>query len=207
MSRYPITQSQWRAVAALSQVKRSLNPDPSRFKGDNHPVEGVLWWDALEFCERLSAHTGQDYRLPTEAEWEYACRAGTTTSFHFGSMITTEVANYNGAYTYNNGPKGEHRGKTTPVNAFGLANAFGLVDMHGNVWEWCQDHWHDNYADAASDGSAWLAEDENALRVLRGGDLDFGPGFCRSASRSINIPDSGDFNTGFRVCCPASRTE
>ena len=98
----------------------------------------------MEFCARLSVYTGRDYRLPTEAEWEYACRAGTTTPFHFGEMISTEVANYNGS-AYADGPEGEDRQETTLVDCFGVANAFGLSDMHGNVYEWCQDHWHDNY--------------------------------------------------------------
>jgi hypothetical protein len=133
MSRYPITQSQWLAVADMPEVQRSLNPDLSHFKDNDHPVERVSWWDAVEFCERLSVYTGQVYRLPSEAEWEYACRAGTTTPFHFGNMITTQVANYSGISTYSNGPMGERRDKTTPVNIFDIANAFGLSDMHGNV--------------------------------------------------------------------------
>jgi formylglycine-generating enzyme required for sulfatase activity len=119
MGRYPITQAQWRAVAALPQIKREPRPDPSRFKGDNRPVEQVNWYDAVEFCARLSAHTGRAYRLPTEAEWEYACRAGTTTPFAVGETITTEVANYDGNYTYNNGPKGEDRRETTNPNVMG----------------------------------------------------------------------------------------
>ncbi|MGR3279524.1 formylglycine-generating enzyme family protein, partial [Acaryochloris marina NIES-2412] len=94
MSRYPVTQVQWRQVTDMEPVKRELKPNPSRFKGDRNPVEQVSWYDAVEFCDRISQHTGRHYRLPTEAEWEYACRAGTTTPFHFGEMITTELANY-----------------------------------------------------------------------------------------------------------------
>ncbi|HIK45183.1 MAG TPA: formylglycine-generating enzyme family protein, partial [Leptolyngbyaceae cyanobacterium M65_K2018_010] len=126
MGRYPVTQAQWQAVAQLPQVERELNPDPSYFKGQDRPVERVNWYEAVEFCARLSAHTGRAYRLPTEAEWEYACRADTTTPFYFGNTLTTEVANYNGTYTYADGPKGEYRKETTPVDHFGIANAFGL---------------------------------------------------------------------------------
>ncbi|MEM9091203.1 MAG: formylglycine-generating enzyme family protein, partial [Cyanobacteria bacterium P01_F01_bin.53] len=121
MGRYPITQTQWRVVATtMPQVKRELKPAPSSFKGDNRPVESVSWYDAVEFCERLAQKTGRPYRLPSEAEWEYACRAGTTTPFHFGKTITTDVANYYGEATYANGPGGEYRKETTPVDAFDM---------------------------------------------------------------------------------------
>ncbi|NMG61228.1 formylglycine-generating enzyme family protein [Geitlerinema sp. P-1104] len=206
MGRYPVTQAQWRAVAAMPQVEKALEPDPSRFKGDNRPVERVSWYDAMEFCARLSAHTGREYRLPSEAEWEYACRAGTTTPFHFGEMITTEVANYNGNSTYNGGPKGDDRGETTPVDHFGYANAWGLSDMHGNVWEWCLDHWHNNYGKAPRDGSAWLSEDKGSRRVRRGGSWINDPRDCRSAYRDDYNPRNGYFNFGFRVVSVAPRT-
>ncbi len=157
MGRYPITQAQWQVVATLPQVNRELDPDPSRFKeGANRPVERVSWDDAVEFCDRLSTHTNKEYRLPSEAEWEYACRAGTTTPFHFGETITTDLANYDGNFVYGDGVKGIYRQKTTEVGSFGVANNFGLCDMHGNVWEWCQDHWHSNYDGAPIDGSAWI---------------------------------------------------
>ena len=116
LGRYPVTQAQWRAVAALQQVNLELNSEPSNFTGDNLPVEQVSWYEAVEFCDRLSAHTGRPYRLPSEAEWEYACRAGTTTPFHFGKTLTTEVANYYGQVTYVDGPEGEVRKTTTPVD-------------------------------------------------------------------------------------------
>ena len=200
MGRYPVTQAQWRAVAVLKPVERELKVDPSNFKGDKRPVEQVSWDDAIEFCARLSAHTGREYRLPTEAEWEYACRAGTTTPFHFGDMITTEVANYNGS-AYADGPDGDNRQQTTPVDHFGFANAFGLSDMHGNVWEWCQDQWHDNYDDAPKDGSPWLTKDSEASRVIRGGSCLSNPWYCRSASRNFNQPGNRYNNLGFRVVC------
>jgi formylglycine-generating enzyme required for sulfatase activity len=206
MGRYPITQAQWKVVAALPQVERELDPDPSNFKGDNRPVEQVSWLDATEFCARLSVYTGREYCLPSEAEWEYACRAGTTTPFHFGETICSELANYRGSTAYGDGPEGEYRAETTPVDHFGIANAFGLSDMHGNVWEWCQDHWHSNYEGAPTDSSAWLTEDDGANRVLRGGSWDGHPRFCRSACRVHDAPDSINRYLGFRVVCSAPRT-
>jgi formylglycine-generating enzyme required for sulfatase activity len=135
IGRFAVTQAQWQKVMGTS---------PSGFKGEKNPVENVTWNDAQEFCKKLSQQTGRQYRLPSEAEWEYACRAGTTTPFHFGETITTDLANYDGNYTYGSGTKGVYRIKTTPVGSF-PANEFGLCDMHGNVWEWCADIWHDNY--------------------------------------------------------------
>ncbi|MBR8835873.1 MAG: formylglycine-generating enzyme family protein [Stigonema ocellatum SAG 48.90 = DSM 106950] len=213
MGKYPITQAQWQAVAALPQVNRELDPDPSSFKGSDRPVENVSWYDADEFCARLSKATGRDYRLPSEAEWEYACRAGTTTPFHFGETITPELANYNGKYTYGAGSKGEYRQETTPVGKFQVTNAFGLSDMHGNVWEWCADHWHENYESSPPlDGSAWLEttennENDNHLRLLRGGSWLNNPEYCRSAYRNGSAPDNDNGLIGFRVVCvPPSRS-
>lgn len=208
MGRYPVTQAQWRFVAELPEINQALNSDPSEFKGDNRPVETVSWYDASECCARLAAHTNRDYRLPIEAEWEYACRAGTTTPFYFGPILTTEVANYNGNYTYNDSPSGAYRAATNPVDLVGIANAFGLCDMHGNVEEWCVDHWHDNYEGAPTDGSAWLNEetdDENVMRVLRGGSWDYPPRLCRSASRHYSYPRVANYALGFRVVCSAPR--
>jgi formylglycine-generating enzyme required for sulfatase activity len=205
MGKYPITQTQWRFVASLPQVNRELKIDPSHFTGDNRPVECVSWYDAMEFCQRLSQYTHRTYRLPTEAEWEYACRAGTTTPFHFGETITAELANYHATEIYGNGVKGEYRGQTTPVDHFGIANAFGLCDMHGNVWEWCLDHQHGNYEGAPNDGSAWLTDDESAWRVLRGGSWCYIPRVCRSASR-LNVQPGFDHSLiGFRVVCEFPR--
>ena len=208
MARYPITQQQWRVVAALPEVDRPLEPDPSHFKGDNRPVEGVSWHDATEFCDRLTQATRRPYRLPSEAECEYACRAGTTTPFYFGNTIIPELANYDGNSTYNDGSQGEYRGETTPVDHFGTANAFGLCDMHGNVWEWCQDNRHENYEGAPVDGSTWvnLEAAENASCVLRSGGWDFDPRSCRSATRGSYVAGERGVNVGFRVVCVASRT-
>jgi formylglycine-generating enzyme required for sulfatase activity len=200
MGKYPITQAQWRVVALLPRIKKELKHNPSNFKGDNRPVERVSWSDAVEFCERLSLHTNRLYRLPSEAEWEYACRAGTTTPFHFGETIKSELANYNARYAYGVGVKGIYRSKTTNVGSFGVANGFGLYDMHGNVLEWCADHWHSSYEGAPQDGSAWLDNDDNQRRVLRGGSWYRNPVYCRSACRDDNFALSYTY-IGFRIAC------
>jgi formylglycine-generating enzyme required for sulfatase activity len=203
MAKYPVTQTQWKAVCSLPPVNRELNPDPSHFKGENLPVERVSWYEAVEWCDRVSQHTGKQYRLPSEAEWEYACRARTTTPFHFGETITTELANYDGKYLYGEGSKGIYRNHTTPVGSFGVANAFGLYDMHGNVWEWCADHWHDNYEGAPNDGSIWRSSNQYHLGLLRGGSWNFDPRACRSVVRIYNAPDTRGSSIGFRVVCGA----
>ncbi len=203
MGKYPITQAQWRAVANLPEIERELKPDPSRFKGDNRPVEQVTWFDAVEFCRRLSQHTNRNYRLPSEAEWEYACRAGTTTPFHFGETITPELANYNAEYSYGDAPKGEYREETTVVGSFAVANGFGLYDMHGNVWEWCADSWHDSYDNAPNDGRVWHEGGDNNLRVMRGGSWFNVPRFCRSALRYKGEISLRDVFIGFRVVSDA----
>jgi len=190
----------------MPQVNRELKPNPSQFSGSTRPVEKVRWDEAVEFCDRLSAHTGRTYRLPSEAEWEYACRAGITTPFHFGETITPELANYDGTKIYNDGSKGEYRASTTSVEHFEIANPFGLCDMHGNVWEWCQDHWHDTYKGAPTDGSAWLSKNEDARRVRRGGSWAFLPVLCRSAYRISFNPRGTSYLIGFRVVCSSPRT-
>ena len=218
MGKYPVNQGQWKAVAGLDKVERDLKADPSNFKGDRRPVEEVNWYDAVEFCARLSKHTGREYRLPSEAEWEYACRAGTTTAFHFGETITTDLANYNGTDdkygSYGGGPKGIYRKETTPVGSFDVANAFGLYHMHGNVWEWCLDDWHSNYDGAPTDGSAWMNENDNLSQaegdaVLRGGSWVSYPNSCRSAYRNHDVWSAGrdilDSLVGFRVVCAFGR--
>ncbi|MEM9447137.1 MAG: formylglycine-generating enzyme family protein [Cyanobacteria bacterium P01_E01_bin.6] len=210
MGKYPVTQSQWRIVAGLPQEDHLLDETPSSFKGDDCPVERVSWDDAVEFCKRLSTYTKRPYRLPSEAEWEYACRAGTTTPFHFGETITTDLANYDGtddpdgkwSGSYGDGPKGEYRQETTPVGQFGVANTFGLCDMHGNVLEWCQDPWHDNYeAEPPTDGSAWIEGGNDRLRVFRGGSWYDNPRYCRSAYRLNTSRVNRYINFGFRVVC------
>ncbi|MEC4815737.1 MAG: formylglycine-generating enzyme family protein [Scytonema sp. PMC 1069.18] len=211
MGKYPVTQAQWRAVAALPKVERDLKANPSRFKGDRLPVESVSWYDAVEFCARLSKYSEREYRLPSEAEWEYACRAGTMTPFNFGETITTDLANYQGTDnkeynwkgSYGKGPLGVYRKKTTEVGIF-PANAFGLHDMHGNAWEWCADSWHDNYRGAPNNGSAWnqgTENDNDNRKLLRGGSWYNYPDYCRSANRRRNTPDNDDCNFGFRVVC------
>lgn len=208
MSRTPITQTQWHFVATLPQYRRSLNPNPSYFQGDNRPVEQVSWEDAVEFCARLMTYSGRSYRLPSEAEWEYACRAGTTTPFHVGETLPADLANYNDKGSpyvdgspYANESTGQNRNETMPVASF-PANAFGLCDMHGNVREWCTDHWHANYEGAPTDGRAWLFSSEPQIRsgVTRGGSWKGNAGYCRSALREL----IGGFTSlrsdlGFRV--------
>ncbi len=205
MGRFPITQAQWKVVAGLAKVERALNADPSHFKGPDRPVEQVSWDDAIEFCRRLSKHMRRNYTLASEAQWEYACRAGSTTPFHFGETLATELANYDGNYTYGQGLKGTYREQTTDVGSY-PANAWGLQDMHGNVWEWCLDRWHPSLAKGPTDGSAWeepapeSAKDDQDRRVLRGGSWDFLPRLCRSAYRSA-LPVNRNSLIGFRVCC------
>jgi formylglycine-generating enzyme required for sulfatase activity len=238
MGQTPITHAQWREVADWQPTggehwRRDLKPNPSRFQSaggrgearllegevstDQRPVELVSWFDAMEFCSRLSQRTGRTYTLPSEAQWEYACRAGTNTPFHFGKTITIELANYDGNFTYADGSKGIYRKQITTVGMF-PANAWGLQDMHGNVWEWCLDHWHQSHEEAPADGSAWLkpseynnkattkgrndnASDEEDNRLLRGGSWYDSPRYCRSACRSRYRPDDPIFNLGLRVVC------
>ncbi|MBT9313681.1 formylglycine-generating enzyme family protein [Leptothoe kymatousa] len=205
MGRYPVTQAQWRAVVALPKAERNLAENPSNFKGDNHPVDSVSWYDAVEFCQRLAQHTKLPYRLPSEAEWEYACRAGTQTPFYFGDTIANNLSNYNSNYTYGDGRKSDYREATTLVNEFGIANVFGLSDMHGNVWEWCEDLWHNSYQNAPTDGRGWIAAKDSDNRVLRGGSCLNNPKNCRSAFRDNHSPDVHDLNNGFRLACSSPR--
>ncbi|MFM9103283.1 MAG: formylglycine-generating enzyme family protein, partial [Cyanobium sp.] len=208
LAQTPITQAQWRSVAQWQPLRGEkpwavkLNPEPSRFKGDHRPVETVSWHEAMEFCRRLSQRTGRRYTLPSEAQWEYACRAGTTTPFHFGETISTKLANYDGNHAYADGPEGEYRKETTDVGTF-PANAWGLHDMHGNVWEWCADHWHSSYEGAPEDGSPWLDANakEDEYRLLRGGSWVNHPRNCRSAYRLNRLPGLRLYFIGFRVCC------
>ncbi len=199
IGKFQITQAQWRTVARWPKVKIDLTLDPSNFKGDLLPVEQVSWDDAQEFCARLAKKTGKPYRLPSESEWEYACRAGTMTPFAFGETITPEVVNYDGNYPYAGAKKGAYRKQTTPVGSLGAANAFGLFDMHGNVWEWCQDTWHSNYNDAPKDGTAWDSGNAQDSRVLRGGSWNGDGNYCRSADRNSNPAGIHNNDFGVRV--------
>ncbi|MEA5550532.1 bifunctional serine/threonine-protein kinase/formylglycine-generating enzyme family protein [Anabaena cylindrica UHCC 0172] len=199
IGKYPITQSQWKAVAALPKIQQALDSNPSKYKGANFPIENVSWYEAVEFCLRLSVKTGRNYRLPSEAEWEYACRAGTTTAFHFGERITSDLINCNGGDFYAVEPRSHFRKEITNVGNFKIANAFGLYDMHGLVWEWCADPWHKNYDGAPIDGSVWNVGGDEHRRVLRGGAWNFSAELCRSASRTWNEADDGLRMSGFRV--------
>jgi formylglycine-generating enzyme required for sulfatase activity len=221
LSQTPITQAQWRAVAQWQRREQEdgelwpeeLDADPvaklddaQRFAGEQRPVVNVSWHDAMAFCQRLRLRTGKNYTLPSEAQWEYACRAGTTTPFHFGDMISTKLANYNGSKLYGGGEKVEYRQQTTDVASF-PANPWGLHDMHGNVREWCMDEWHSNYKGAPEDGRAWINEEakENKnkfnVRLLRGGSWHDRPAYCRSAFRSSTTRTTATASVGFRVCC------
>ena len=224
MSQTPITQAQWRAIASLPEEGKTLKLDPSRLKGDDLPVERVSWQDAIEFCARLSRATGRNYRLPSEAEWEYACRGipnpvvkkpnqkPVYPPFYFGETLKSNLANYDGREIYQQEAMGEYREKTTPVRSF-PPNAFGLYDMHGNIWEWCLDPWHENYEGAPQDGKVWDENDSNnryhdilanmgvlikddRAHVLRGGSWDIDPRLCRSACRDDF--GLGHHNVGFR---------
>ncbi|MBD2175755.1 SUMF1/EgtB/PvdO family nonheme iron enzyme [Pseudanabaena sp. FACHB-1998] len=196
MGKYTVTNAQWQAVMG---TKPSESSDV-KFQGENQPVINVSWDNCREFCKKLSEKINKNVRLPSEAEWEYACRAGTTTAFHFGETITTELVNYDGNYPYVDAPKGEYRQKTVDVNFDRFSpNAWGLYQMHGNVWEWCEDVWHENYNGAPTDGSAWLTGGEQNRRALRGGSWFCDAINCRSAFRIRNPADYSDDFIGFRV--------
>jgi hypothetical protein len=202
MAKHEITQAQWRAIADSEKITRDLIVHPSRFRGDKRPVERVSWHDAIEFCQRLSRKTGRIYRLPTEAEWEYSCRAGMATPFCWGENVCDEVVNHNGNFPYGQAPKTPSRSTTTAVGSLGVANSFGLFDMLGNVWEWCQDVYHSSYEGAPTDGSARLGGD-NVMRVTRGGSWRAPAVDCGSAARNSSNPNSREDDVGFRVACSA----
>jgi formylglycine-generating enzyme required for sulfatase activity len=187
MGAHAVTQEQWHKV---------MGGNPSHFKGEpNLPVDSVSWHDCKAFCKTLSLREGKLYRLPTEAEWEYACRAGTTTAYHTGDTLSTNQANYNGNFVYGAGTKGVFREKTTPVGSF-PANAWGLFDMHGNVWQWCED-WHGGYA--RTDVVDPTGPKTGKSRILRGASWSNHPIFARSANRNFADPDTRIEHNGFRV--------
>lgn len=192
MSRYPITQAQYRSL---------MGEGAGVGIGDDCPIEKIDWYEAMEFCQKLTDLTGNPYTLPSEAQWEYAARAGTTTPFYFGDIITPDLVNYNGDFPYNGAPVGENRDRATAVGSF-PANSFGLFDMHGNVWEWCLDSYQPNYHGAPTDGSAWIDEsvpERELKRVMRGGAWDYVARGCRSAVRCSLAADRRMAGCGMRV--------
>ena len=204
MAQTPISQAQWRQV---------MGTNPSEFQRDRadrdqRPLEHVRWQEAMAFCAKLRERTGRHYSLPSETQWEYACRAGTTTPFHCGATLISELANFDAGFTYGAAPEGDARRQTSPVDQF-PANRWGLLDLHGNVWEWCLDDWHSSYQGAPEDGRAWLdrqgtrrreREGRECDKLLRGGSWGNDPANCRSAYRD-DRPDNRIIDIGFRVCC------
>lgn len=191
MGRLEVTQAQYQAVTGWNQAN---------FKGDDKcPEECVSWTDCVSFCETLSKSTGRKVRLPSEAEWEYADRAGSTTVFFAGNDLSADQANINGKNPYGKAAKGPHRDKTTPAGSF-APNAFGLCDTIGNVSEWCQDVYHDSYNGAPTDGSAWETGGNIENRVYRGGAYDNDAESCRSAARfATERRNNRNSRIGFRV--------
>jgi formylglycine-generating enzyme required for sulfatase activity len=191
MGKFLITQAQWKAIM------RTL--PPCRFKGDQLPVERVSWKDAGEFCKRLSKTSGRNYHLPSETQWEYGCRAGTNTPFSFGETLTVEVANFNGEHMFREEPRGFYFHSTSEGGKF-PPNAFGLYDMHGNLWEWCADNWLEDYSSSPRDASAYQNRNSRD-RVVRGGSWHEPPELCRSATRLRVLQTDADEVIGFRVVC------
>ncbi len=185
---FPVTQAQYKEVTGMN---------PSHFRGDNLAVEMVTWEDAVDFCHELSSKEGTTYRLPTEAEWEFACRAGTTTPHHFGSVLNGKQANCDGRHPYGTETKGPYLGRTSDVGSY-APNAWGLHDMHGNVWEWCRD-WYDKdyYWQSPVDDPA--GPKLGSYRVRRGGSWDSNARFCGAATRSNYAPDRCRNYLGFRI--------
>ncbi|MBY0241194.1 MAG: formylglycine-generating enzyme family protein, partial [Burkholderiaceae bacterium] len=165
---------------------------------DDHPVVGISWFDAQRYVAWLSDQTGQQYRLPSESEWEYACRAGSKTAFSCGDVISTDQANFDGNFTYGSGVKGVFRQGTTAVGSF-PPNPWGLFDMHGNVWEWMQDTMHPTYEGAPLDGSAWMEGNDQARRMLRGGAWLYPPRYLRTALRNAYSAVLANDVVGLRV--------
>jgi formylglycine-generating enzyme required for sulfatase activity len=203
MGKYEVTQGQWKAV--MGSLPTRMNDLGNEFKGDDLPVVSVSWNEAKVFIEKLNKLTGGDYRLPSEAEWEYAERAGSQEAFSFGPTITPEVANYNGVHPYGQAAKGKYEGHPVRVGSY-LANAFGLFDMHGNVQEMCEDTWHYSYNGAPTDGRAWadIPGLFSPLRVFRGGGWRYPAPYCRSVIRINLFPEDRYDSMGFRLVRTAS---
>jgi formylglycine-generating enzyme required for sulfatase activity len=182
----PVTQRQYEAL---------VHQNGSYFCGPDLPVEMISWFDAVAYCEALTERFGHKFRIPTEAEWEYACRAGTRSAFSLGDLLTTDHANVDGKFIYGKASQGVTRWKTTPVGSF-RPNAFGLFDMHGNVWEWCAD-WYGAYPTQNVTDPAGPAE--GAIRVFRGGSWFDGAADARSAQRDAHDPGRRHSIYGFRV--------
>ena len=204
--RFEVTRDQWRHVARMTKIRLDLPEDPSFHKDSwQQLIEQISWYLANEFCDRLTKKTGRYYRLPSEAEWEYAARAGTTSTFAFGANINPAVVNYDGLLPYGKAPKGLNRRKTVKVGSLGIANAFGLFDMHGNVIELCADRWHRNYIGAPNDGSVWIDGGEDNNFVTRGGSFDTNARSCSSTHRryfsTLDQTMTGISDHGFRVVC------
>ena len=193
MSKYEVTQAQWLAVMG------QLPPLPPNLSGPDKPIVNVTWQDAQAFCEKLSRLTNRQYRLPSEAEWEYACRAGAQTYFAFGNALSSSLANYNSLIPFGKAPRNRPLQAAVAVGQSMVANGFGLYDMHGNVWEWCADHWHESYNAAPNDGRAWLDQTDENLRVLRGGSWLSPALNARSASRRKMPKFLRGADVGFRV--------
>jgi formylglycine-generating enzyme required for sulfatase activity len=191
MGKFLITQGQWKAVMGKLP--------PCRFKGDKLPVERVSWNDALKFCQRLSEKTGRVYQLPSETQWEYACRAGTSTPFSFGETLTSDIANFNGEHIFRDEPRGIYFHATSEGGIF-PPNAFGLYDMHGNLWEWCADNWLDDYSSSPRDSSSYQNKNSR-YRVARGGSWHEPASLCRSAARLRVLQSDAEEFIGFRVVC------
>lgn len=197
MGKYPVTQAQWRVIASQSKVKFDLESEPSYFKGDDLPVERINLYEAEEFCDRLTESMGKNYRfrLPSEAEWEYACRAKTTTPFYFGEVMSPRLGNFDVDNCLQDLP----RRKTSSVDFFEIANDFGLYDMHGNVWEWCSDYYHESYYLAQSDGRSWRETGKENERVIRGGSWNEPAWYCRAAYRRKCHARRRMSSIGFRI--------
>jgi formylglycine-generating enzyme required for sulfatase activity len=208
MGKYTVTNAQWRAVMKTNPSEKY----DRKFQGDMQPVVGISWYEARAFCQKLSQHTGRNVRLPIEAEWEYACCAGTTTPFAFGNNITTNQVNYDGNNPYGDAPKGKYRECTVDVNSFS-PNSWHLYQMHGNVWEWCLDRWHDSYSQKPKHlksygnevwGETNVDEHDNLPRSVRGGSWCYDAFDCRSTNRCLYRAKDSDHDIGFRVVFESS---